>query len=545
MAGAATAGYSPDTWTVSSGTVDGPQPSQWEYAVPLRRSSTNRTNRRSKSRSSHDSTHARSRRNSKGSRSSSVSRPTYAHESGYMNSRGRRDPSLHRRGSEKSVRSRSVGNVRESSEVPYGPLTRGEMKEGIGLYLNDFDHENWIHRDKLAKIESEELHQAAILFHRRGSDHPKTGRRNQDQHNSAMSVTSARTEQTEPWPNLHDDHGEFTGSPATYHNRTPEEERKTWDLRRPEEIASTGTDDGASSIYRNPGLRKSSSRIPIPTSSPVPVSPEQGGQEFGGRRSRGATNGEDEALAFGMPRRASEPITVDSVDATTPPGSTSRPVSRGFQSQSASKKTGKATPGSATRKTSAPPTTRKTTPRSRAVSSNTNQRPTTRSGESRPTTAVNRPEGDPPWLATMYKPDPRLPPDQQMLPTHAKKMQQEQWAKEGRTPTTYDREFAPLAIGPDSRPPVQPKPEKTDDPMEVEQEKPLPPQSPPPVAAPPIASPRPSEPNTRPGTSTGYSPMPRVQEPPSASLTPRWSPPVVSAPEPPKKEKSCGCCIVM
>lgn len=27
----------------------------------------------------------------------------------------------------------------------------------------------------------------------------------------------------------------------------------------------------------------------------------------------------------------------------------------------------------------------------------------------------------------MYKPDPRLPPDQQMLPTHAKRLQQEQW----------------------------------------------------------------------------------------------------------------------
>ena len=29
----------------------------------------------------------------------------------------------------------------------------------------------------------------------------------------------------------------------------------------------------------------------------------------------------------------------------------------------------------------------------------------------------------------MFKPDPRLPPDQQLLPTHAKKLQQEQWEK--------------------------------------------------------------------------------------------------------------------
>lgn len=53
------------------------------------------------------------------------------------------------------------------------------------------------------------------------------------------------------------------------------------------------------------------------------------------------------------------------------------------------------------------------------------QRPKSRAGlETRPPTAVNRPEGEPPWLATMYKPDPRLPPDQQLLPTHAKRMQQ-------------------------------------------------------------------------------------------------------------------------
>jgi hypothetical protein len=41
----------------------------------------------------------------------------------------------------------------------------------------------------------------------------------------------------------------------------------------------------------------------------------------------------------------------------------------------------------------------------------------------------------------MYKPDPRLPPDQQMLPTHARRLAQEKWEKEGKTGTAYDREF--------------------------------------------------------------------------------------------------------
>jgi hypothetical protein len=41
----------------------------------------------------------------------------------------------------------------------------------------------------------------------------------------------------------------------------------------------------------------------------------------------------------------------------------------------------------------------------------------------------------------MYKPDPRLPPDQQIIPTHAKRMQQEQWENEGRVGSMYDKEF--------------------------------------------------------------------------------------------------------
>jgi hypothetical protein len=133
----------------------------------------------------------------------------------------------------------------------------------------------------------------------------------------------------------------------------------------------------------------------------------------------------------------------------------------------------------------------------------------------------------------MYKPDPRLPPDQQMLPTLAKKMQQEQWEKEGRTPNTYDRDFAPLAVYPTDLPPVPPKAE--------EQE---PAEEPPQIEEPPKA--RTPEP-PRPNTSTGYSTMPKVQDTPPLGLTPNpnWTPPVVSAQEKPKKEKGCGCCIVM
>jgi len=67
----------------------------------------------------------------------------------------------------------------------------------------------------------------------------------------------------------------------------------------------------------------------------------------------------------------------------------------------------------------------------------------------RPRTAVHRPEGDPPWLASMYAPDPRLPPEQQMLPTHAKRMAREQWEKDGSAGQYYDRDGEMLSVHPD------------------------------------------------------------------------------------------------
>ncbi|KAI9934240.1 hypothetical protein ASPWEDRAFT_170133 [Aspergillus wentii DTO 134E9] len=527
MAGATTAAYSADILT-SPGSVDGHH--DWEYSVPIRHDS---INRRSKSRSSHDSARKSRDRNSKGSRSSSMSRQVYMQDSGYLTSaRGRRETSRNRKGSETSslrdiygqeTASRSAGNLRES----------GESLHHSGKGAGDA---HWIHRDKLARIESEELHQIQAAFMSRRMD-SKRGR-NHDLYHSGVSgspvTTPPMTEQTEPWPDLHEEQRGYIDSPGTYDADgiyESDSERKKWDLRRPEETATNDLDDGASGIYQNPALRKSSSRIPISTGSPAP------------------TNGRDyRSMSGSKSRRASEAAAADSTDTSTQSGG-SRPGSRGVTSTATKKTPAK---GTANRKASAS-TTRKVTPKPRTTSGTNGQRPTTRSGEIRPTTAVNRPEGDPPWLATMYKPDPRLPPDQQMLPTHARKMQQEMWAKEGKTPTTYDREFAPLAISPDDAPPTDEKtqkPEESPKPEEennekVEKEEPQPPPQEPEASTWPLTSPKSSETGTRPSTGTGYSPMPKLQEPPSAGLTPKWSPPVVTAQEPPKKEKGCGCCIVM
>ncbi|RAL09931.1 uncharacterized protein BO97DRAFT_426925 [Aspergillus homomorphus CBS 101889] len=546
MAGTATATYSTDAWTSPS--VDG---GQWEFSVPIRQDS---TNHRSKSRSSHDS---RSRgHRPKNSRSSSLSRQVHAHEQ--FNARGRRDFSHSRRESEEvnahhlyrhEAADHSASSAKASTEIP---RQDGTMKtsEGIGVYLGELDNEKWIHRDKLAKIESQELQQ---LFQRRtAADGVQTGRGgSHDRHgaNGRSFSPHSPTEQTEPWPSLHDGSPRDSYDSRTFsddggHHDATQGDREHWDLRRPEEIAADeAKEQAASGFYHNPGLRKSSSRIPLSKASPVPISPEHTGREFPMQRTRALTNGEDEVLSIGMPRRASEPMTVEAANGL--PAGGSRPGSRGFPTQNTAAKKTPAKAGHTNRKTSAPPATRKATPRARLPSST--QRLGAKAGEGRGPNPINRPEGDPPWLATMYKPDPRLPPDQQILPTHARRMQQEQWAKEGKTPTTYDREFSPLAVGPDGpfkmeRPKFE-TPEPAKPPME---EKPK--DEPQPAPQPTLHEQLPTkegESDARPVTGSGYSTMPRVQDPMPATLTPKWSPPVVTAQEPPPKEKGCGCCIVM
>ncbi|KAJ6164940.1 hypothetical protein N7470_003612 [Penicillium chermesinum] len=406
------------------------------------------------------------------------SRPRNSHDSNSVRVRSSRTRNSN--GSRSSSVSRNV-HAHDSS---YMNSSRNRHERSLNRQGNDISNAR----------DSEELQQIIRLQRRMTETKSESGReRSHESRQGGNPATAQSEDYSEPWPQLQ----ETRNTDDQYG-----EERTEWDLRRPSVVAA---DEAATGIYSNTALRKSSSRIPI-------VSPSVQGRDSRGPRSRAATEEE--------PNTADEPTT---------PLPDSRPASRGFGTTPNTPKKTPAKAGSATRKTSAPPNNRKTsTARSRAVSGNTTQRPTTRSGESRPTTAVNRPEGDPPWLATMYKPDPRLPPDQQILPTVAKKLQQEQWEKEGRTPTTYDRDFAPLAVHPNDEPPIPPKEEPEEERIE-----------PPPKAK----TPEPPRPETR----SGYSTMPKVQDTPPLGLTPNpnWTPPIVTAQEKPKKEKGCGCCVVM
>lgn len=422
------------------------------------------------------------------------------------------------------------------------------------------DEDHWIHRDKLARIESEELQQAAMRIHHQSRGTSKAGSvrsRSQDPQGlgvNGISTTSSTADATEPWPGMQ---RQRLGSPVPIdegeYDEPTEDERRNWDLRRPEEIAASSYEESTTAtLYKSPGLRKSSSRIPVLASSPstaVIADPMEGGSPIQRARTQTYGSSDGEGLSFGKGRRASESAAVESAspsppnDTSSTPPLSSRPVSRGHSSPT-KKTTSKSTPGSTTRKTSAQSANRKApvpaNQKNRTASSSSGKdRPPTRSGENRPGTSHNPPEGDPPWLATMYKPDPRLPPDQQIIPTHAKRMQQEMWEKEGKTPSAYDKQFSPVAIRPEESPRSDLNVEKSESPSThlVGEESSWPLQSPP----------KSPDPMARPGT--GYSTMPKVQNTPplvfSATQRINIPPPAMQEPVPDEEKGGCACCIVM
>ncbi|EOD47061.1 putative dna-directed rna polymerase ii subunit rpb1 protein [Neofusicoccum parvum UCRNP2] len=206
------------------------------------------------------------------------------------------------------------------------------------------------------------------------------------------------------------------------------------------------------------------------------------------------------------------------------------------------------------------------------TNSGTTARPRT---ASRPTTA--RPEGEAPWIATMYKPDPRLPPDQQMLPTHAKRIAQEQWEKEGKVGNVYDKDFKLLndhdysakrrstgSMSPVYQDPVPEQPQQEAQPVQQVQSRPVDEEvqrEEQPRSNWPLDSSEKVEQNGRPQTAktehAGYKTTPTLHTSPTipnitTTVTAPHSPKpeTIRVPDPGEKEdekpkKSACCCVVM
>ncbi|XXG99615.1 hypothetical protein Hte_005956 [Hypoxylon texense] len=387
----------------------------------------------------------------------------------------------------------------------------------------DDEHSKWIHRDKLARIENQELQAAGIILPKpRARSRP--GRdRSQDKTNGNRRGTDASEQ---PPAARSRKNSELSL------DKTLEIEVPSWDLRLPEEIA----EDPGEYFVPNGTVK---SRIPVAKLSPAPIPVDFLDRDAPVRRQPSyAVLDEDASIAMRKPRSRS-----GSSNALEAPKmqSAKRSVTEG------SPKKGTTAGAVGARKTSAPAKTptqgRPKTRSGPAPRSNSTTRPTTRSGELSPVSKA-APEGEPPWMISAYKPDPRLPPDQQLLPTVAKRLQQEKWEQEGKFGNIYDKEFRPLNEEGFLKPPELEKPKDAE---ERQDEWPL------------RAGAKSPNTGSRPGTSS-YSTMPRIQDTPAMSplASPRTPqqpqiqavpsprvPTQVEQPQEKPKKSGCGCCIVM
>ncbi|PSR78337.1 hypothetical protein BD289DRAFT_486100 [Coniella lustricola] len=263
----------------------------------------------------------------------------------------------------------------------------------------------WIHRDKLAKIENEELQAAGIILPRprsrsRGPSRGPRRDRSESSHRKLGGENSMRSRN-------HSTHALDLGS----------------------------NDDGADGDP--PSRPMTSSRIPVPK------------KVSGSGHSREGSTEDDKDRRFdaSSARSRSNSTTLKSLDPS--PTFKSTPIKKAA-TEPPSKKT---TPPGGTRKPSGPTKTippearGRPKPKGKNGANGSNGRPNTRSGErelSGSMSGSRQMEGEPPWMISAYKPDPRLPPDQQLLPTVAKRLAQEKWEQEGKFGNVYDKDFRPL-----------------------------------------------------------------------------------------------------
>ncbi|MCJ1255313.1 hypothetical protein MMC24_003129 [Lignoscripta atroalba] len=422
---------------------------------------------------------------------------------------------------------------------------------------DDPESSRWIHRDKLALIESQEMQQAGINPRHHGVLSSV----------SATKLAQSREKYTNGLPTKDRDVGRRSGdkrqrirspSPSPSddegrNGRTP----VIPDPRTPEEIAADPYEEGSPRLtYQQPGLRASSSRIPVSRSSPMPIPQEHLERNTPLPRKRGASGnwsaGEEDSIAYNKTRSRGNSFgshfLLDDGAPTNLVTTLPRPVSRGTPHASPTKARlpSRGNPTSAARQSSATNRNVSGLQKPRTVSATNRgspaQRPGTRAGpDGRPVTAVNRPEGDPPWLATMYKPDPRLPPEQQLLPTHAKRLQQEQWEKDGKYGSTFGPDLNPLIIPPQAG--QQPTPSNVQESSEKQNER----GEEWPFKSTPTGSPKIETSGTE---HAGYRTIPKVQStPPGGALPSPKIQQTMQVQQPLKqeqeKEKGCGCCVVM
>lgn len=408
--------------------------------------------------------------------------------------------------------------------------TRGNKDH---LDLSDEDSK-WIHRDLLAKIESQELQAAGIsLPQSRSRSRPRRDR-SQSSNRKPIQDNSSRSRKN---------------SSHVMEPKTPDttEAINGWDSRPIEEADAEGD---------APAKPAGGSRIPVPKKSPLPIPTQHLERD---KLMKRENSPEELEKKIEMPKARSRSNSTTLKNLEPSPTFKAHPAKRAATTDLSPKKQTPAGPrkGSAPSKSIPPEARGKVKPKAKNGAASNNGRPKSRSGERELSMGSKPMEGDPPWLVSAYKPDPRLPPDQQLLPTVARRLQQEKWEQEGKFGSIYDKDFRPLTGEGFLSPPENMPSSSSDEIVKQEVEKPSDDW--------PLKSPDIPKSPASPGRSSSYSTMPKIQDKPPASplSSPQQPAQRVESPEPMqitrvpdipekepeqggKKEKGgCGCCIVM
>ncbi len=172
---------------------------------------------------------------------------------------------------------------------------------------------------------------------------------------------------------------------------------------------------------------KGTSRLPVAKLSPVPVPIGHIERPTPMPRKRDGSPSAEDTITYPKTRARSDSLK----GADSSPAGGAAPQQKRAATDVSPKKS-----AAGARKTSAPaktapagtgrPKTRNGPSKDSTSSSGGQTRHRTRSGERdlSPGAMGKQPEGEPPWMVSAYRPDPRLPPDQQLLPTVARRLQQ-------------------------------------------------------------------------------------------------------------------------
>ena len=343
---------------------------------------------------------------------------------------------------------------------PTARSTTPGQKRSVGTALNadGTDNSAWIHRDKLAQIESREMAQAGIRV--RHSSRPRENASDSRSASRSASRTDTKRNQSRDRlaaqnPPLRDaissaNRRNAPGYAQAGRESPSDDDNLDYDPAMLQDIPSNRNVYGF-----NKSINKSiTSRIPVARASPAPISNYTVERDSPLNRNRaGSSNVGSDRPDYQKHRARSQSlgssIAMDEVVGSRSTPVPSRPQSSHFQSPRSSmlaKDSPQSSPPKArdTKKQASSLNNRrgnagKPSPRSRTTSSAT--RKTSPGTRARPLSASKRPEGDAPWIATMYKPDPRIPQDQQLLPTHAKRIMQGQSNRDREAGESYDRDF--------------------------------------------------------------------------------------------------------